>query len=82
MAEEFTYQFLHFSCSKDHEASAVNVATTSDGNLMVKWYCLKCCRNCTALIPIEELIRNLPREPVTVDPEAFDREFLKDLKIS
>lgn len=77
-----SYKMLKFSCQCSNVPSGVFVGTTSDYNLVAKWFCPKCETYNVALMSLEKLIAGVP-EPPSV-PATFDEKdvsLLKDMHI-
>lgn len=79
---------ITFQCSCDGTVPPTNIYLTSDYNLLVEGLCLECGSKIHVSIPLESLITDCPttgpapKGIASVDPDRFDAEFLKDMKIS
>ena len=77
---EFNYHLLGWNCTCGQTAKFVRVGTSSHYHLVGIWVCARCKKQMMALMPLEDLIRNLPEPPDIVTDQ--DLEWLKKAHIT
>lgn len=79
---DYNVRLLHFECNCGWKPNWVKVAITSNAELMAEWTCPTCKKNVRALIPFQDLIRDIPNSPHTpVTLTEKDVAFMKGLHI-
>jgi hypothetical protein len=71
---DYAVKWINWACDCGNMPVSVEVGTTSDGYLAVRWWCPKCNAWVWVKVSFETLIARLPSPPALLPAPAFNEE--------